>query len=74
MSLELSDEEKQVLAKHLHSYLDYHRYPFSREIRPLKAVLERLDPPKPKPEPTPIKIYAPPKATAKQRRSRDPRL
>ena len=69
MDLTLSDEERQALAKHLHNYLDYHRYPYSREIQPLTAVLERVDPSKPKREPAPPpKVYAPPRATAKQRR------
>jgi hypothetical protein len=67
VKLDLSDEKQQVLAKHLHNYPDYHRYPFAQEIQPLKAVLERLDPPKPKPAPAP-KIYSPPRATAKERR------
>jgi hypothetical protein len=39
---------------------------------PIREVLAMLDPPKPKPAPPPAKIYAPPRATAKQRRG-DPR-
>jgi hypothetical protein len=68
MDLTLSDEEQQALAKHLHKFLDYHRYPFSREIQPLKAVLEKIDPTPKRPPAPPAKVYAPPRATAKQRR------
>jgi hypothetical protein len=53
MHLDLTDEEAAALTKHLRQALDYHRYPLAPRLDPLKAILAKLDPPKPKPEPLP---------------------
>jgi hypothetical protein len=51
--LELTDEEAAALARHLRDALDYARYPFAPRLDPLKAILDKLDPPAPRPEPLP---------------------
>jgi len=49
MHLDLTDEEARALARHLRDALDYSRYPFAPRRDPLKAILAKLDPPKPRP-------------------------
>lgn len=51
MILDLTDEEAAALAKHLRQSLDYDRYPFAPRLDPLKAILAKLEPPKPQPQP-----------------------
>ena len=53
MTLDLTDEESTALAKHLRHALDYDPYPLAPRLDPLKAILAKLDPPKPQPEPLP---------------------
>jgi hypothetical protein len=55
MHLDLSDDEAAALTKHLRQALDYARYPFAPRLDPLKAVLAKLDPPKPRPKPLPAR-------------------
>ncbi len=42
--LELSDEERGALTVHLRQHIRESRYPFSLALRPLKAILAKLDP------------------------------
>jgi hypothetical protein len=69
--LDLSAEEAAALIKELDDIIERDRYPFSPRILTLKAILAKLEPPKPQREPLPPpKAYAPPKATAAQGRRR----
>jgi hypothetical protein len=64
-------EEKAALAALLKRTIDADRYPLSPRINQLRAILAKLEPPKPAPAPfPPLRYYAPPRATAKQRRGR----
>ena len=66
--LDLSDDEAAALVALLTSTIDGDRYPLSRRVRALKAILAKLRP-EPVREPLPPpKVYAPPKATAESRR------
>jgi hypothetical protein len=68
MMLDLTEEETAALAKLLSRTIDDDRYPLSPRIRTLKAVLNKLRP-EPVREPLPpLKVYAPPRATARRRR------
>jgi hypothetical protein len=68
MHLTLSDEETAALTQELHDIVESDRYPFSRRVQTLKAVLEKIRP-EPVREPLPPpKVYAPPRATAARRR------
>ena len=70
MHLDLSDAETAALTKELDDITRNDRYPFSKRIRTLKAILAKLRP-EPVGEPLPLpKVYAPPKATAATRRRR----
>jgi hypothetical protein len=53
MTLNLTDDEARALTKHLRQTLDDHRYPLAPRLDPLKAILAKLEPPKPKYEPPP---------------------
>jgi hypothetical protein len=64
MMLESSDEEGVALAKHLRQAIEEARYPLAPRLDPLKAILAKLDSPKPKPEIA---------ATVKSRRGAKPR-
>jgi hypothetical protein len=71
MHLDLSDDEIAALTQALDDITRNDRYPFSERIRTLKAILAKLRP-EPVREPLPApKMYAPPKATAAQRRRQD---
>jgi hypothetical protein len=56
MQLELSDAERDALARFLRSAIDADRYPLYPRLAPLKSILAKLDP-KPQAQPLP-----PPKA------------
>jgi hypothetical protein len=71
MHLDLSDEEGAALTKELDGITRNDRYPFSERIRTLKAILAKLRPEPVREPSTQPKMYAPPKATAAQRRRRD---
>jgi len=65
--LHLSDEEAAALIKELADITGNDRYPFSRRIQTLRAILAKL-----RPEPTrepapPPKVYAPPRAARRRR-------
>jgi hypothetical protein len=66
--LDLSDEEAAALTKELADITGSDRYPFSRRIKTLRAILAKLRPePAREPAPPP-KVYAPPRATVARRR------
>ena len=53
MTLDLTDEEAAALTKHLRQAIDDARYPLAPRLNPLKAILAKLEPPKPHYEPPP---------------------
>jgi hypothetical protein len=68
MHLDLTDEEAAALIKELADITGNDRYPFSRRICSLRAILAKLRP-EPVREPLPPpKVYAPPRTTAGRRR------
>jgi hypothetical protein len=44
--LDLTDEEREELVRELRGLIDGDRFPFSARVRLLKAILDKLDPPK----------------------------
>jgi hypothetical protein len=67
MTLGLTDEETAALLRELDSLIDSDRYFMSPRIKTLKAIRAKIKP-EPVREPLPPKQYAPPRATARQRR------
>ena len=68
MTLDLTDEETDALARLLSRTIDDDRYPLSPRIQLLKAILGKLRP-EPVREPLPpLKHYEPPRATTARRR------
>jgi hypothetical protein len=68
MQLDLNDDETAALARLLTNTIDADRYPLSPRIQTLKAILGKIRP-EPVQEPLPpLKVYAPPRASAKRRR------
>ena len=68
MTLDLSDEESAALLGELNRIIDGDRYPFSRRIRVLKGIREKIQPyPTREPLPAP-KRYEPPRAKASRPR------
>jgi hypothetical protein len=51
--LELNDRDKAALTAVLRATIAADRYPFSPRVRQLRAILERLEPPRARPEPLP---------------------
>ena len=69
MNLDLTDEETAALLRELHGIIDGDRYFMSQRIKTLKAIRAKMRPePVREPLPPPPKQYAPPRATAAQRR------
>jgi hypothetical protein len=69
--IELTADEKQVLIAALKRAIDSDRYFLSARVRVLQSILSRLESQKPAPPPLPpVQFFAPPRATAKQRRAR----
>jgi hypothetical protein len=69
MTLDLTDEETAALLRELDGLIDADRYFLSPRIKTLKAIRTKLRPESVRePLPPPPKQYAPPRATAKQRR------
>jgi hypothetical protein len=69
MNLELTDEETAALLRELDGLIDGDRYFMSQRINTLKPIRAKIRPePVREPLPPPPKQYAPPRATAKQRR------
>ena len=70
MNLDLTDEETAALLRELDGLIDGDRYFMSQRIKSLKAIRAKIRPePVREPLPPPPKQYAPPRATAKQRRA-----
>jgi len=67
MKLDLTDEELDALTRYLRAGIEADRFPFSPRLAPIKAVLAKLDPPKPRVEKTEIPT-APKRGKTKQRR------
>ena len=69
MNLKLTDEETAALRRELDGLIDGDRYFMSQRIKTLRAIRAKIRP-EPVREPLPPlpKQYAPPRATAKQRR------
>jgi hypothetical protein len=70
MTLELDPDEELVLVAELRRIIRDDRYPLSRRIRTLRAILDKLAPPKVREPVPPPKVYAPPRAKPSQRRGR----
>jgi hypothetical protein len=69
MNLDLTDDEAAALLRELDGIIDGVRYFLSERIKTLKAIRAKIRPePARDPLPPPPKQYAPPRATAKQRR------
>ncbi len=69
MHLDLTDEEAALLLRELDGLIDGDCYFLSPRIKTLKAIRAKIRPePVREPLPPPPKQYAPPRATAKQRR------
>ncbi len=66
--LDLSDEEAAALTKELTDITGNDRYPLSRRIQTLRAILAKLRPERDREPLPPRKVYAPPRATAAKRR------
>ena len=47
MQFDLSDDEVRLLIRLLRRAIDEDRYPMAPRLAPLKAILAKLDPPKP---------------------------
>ena len=68
MQLDLNDDETAALTRLLANTIDGDRYPLSPRIQMLKDILGKIRP-EPVREPLPpLKVYAPPRASAKRRR------
>jgi hypothetical protein len=70
MNLELDPEEERALVAELKRVIADDRYPLSRRIRTLQAILDKLAPPPPRVPRPPPKVYAAPRAKPGQRRGR----
>jgi hypothetical protein len=69
MNLDLTDEETAALLRELDALIGGDRYFMSKRIETLKTIRAKIRPePVREPLPPPPKQYAPPRATAKQRR------
>jgi hypothetical protein len=67
----LTRDEKVALVALLKRSIDEDRFPLSPRIGVLRGILAKLEPPRPAPAPVPpLKVYAPPRHSAKQRRAR----
>jgi hypothetical protein len=69
--IHLAGDEKRVLVAALKRAIDGDRHFLSPRVMALKSILARLEPSKPAPPPLlPVRYFAPPRATARQRRAR----
>jgi hypothetical protein len=69
MNLDLTDEETAALLRELDGLIDADGYFMSQRVRTLRAIRAKIRPELARePLPPPPKQYAPPRATAKQRR------
>ena len=70
MNLDLTDDETAALLRELDHIIDGDRYFLSPRIRTLTAIRDKLRPPPVREPLPPPKVYAPPRATARQRQRR----
>jgi hypothetical protein len=69
MNIDLTDDETAALARLFRGTVDNSRFSLSPRLTPLRAILDKLEPPKPKPEPRPpLKAYDAPSAARRRRR------
>jgi hypothetical protein len=69
MTLDLTDEQSEALARLLRSAIDGDRYPLSPRIRTLKEILANIRPGPPRAESLPpLRSYAPPSMGRYRRR------
>ena len=68
MNLDLTDDETAALTQLLTNTIDADRYPLSPRIRILKTILGKIRPELVREPLPPLKVYAPPRASAKRRR------
>ena len=71
MNLELDPDEERALAAELRRLIADDRYPLSRRIGTLQAILDKLEPPPVREPLPPPKVYAPPRARPGRRRGAD---
>jgi hypothetical protein len=67
-NLELDPDEELALVAELKRIIANDRYPLSRRIRTLRAILDKLVPPPPRAPLPPVKVCAPPRAKPGPRR------
>ena len=68
MQLDLTDDEAVALAQLLRGAIDDARYPLSPRLAPLRAILEKIEPPEPRPElPPPLKARMAPSMAGRRR-------
>jgi hypothetical protein len=70
MNLDLDPDEERALVAELKRVIRDDRYPLSRRVRTLQAILDKLVPPPVREPLPPVKVYAPPRAKPGQRRGR----
>jgi len=59
-NLQLPDEDRDALVRCLRRAIDEDRSPLAPRLRPIRAILDKLDPPTPRPaKPPPQKIIPP---------------
>jgi len=66
--LDLTDDEERALIALLRRTIDEARFPYSPRLDPLKAILAKLEPPKPAPLPPPLGRGLAPSHGGKRRR------
>jgi hypothetical protein len=72
MHLDLSDAEIAALTEELDAITRNDRYPFSKRVRTLKAILAKFRRSRQPSVCCPPKVYAPPRATDERRRRKSP--
>ena len=53
MTLDLTDDDRAILAELLRERIERDPFPLSPRLRSFRAILAKLDPPAPRPEPLP---------------------
>jgi len=69
-TLDLTDEKTAALARLLHNAIDGDRYPLSSRVQLLRGILAKIRPAPAREPLLPLKVYAPPRAAARQRQRR----
>lgn len=66
MQIELSDHEREALIRFLRDGIDQDRFPLSPRLAPIRAILDKLQPPAPKPDLPEPKTIVPPRARTRR--------